>query len=145
MRMSSVQQGAISAEGGWYFYNQSALTFGRTEFRRRWGDRRLEDNWRRSNKARAAFTAPTAAENGEEQQTGDSTATAPERTKEYYLRNLPLTDSLMSLSVSKSANALLGEGKILASRLADTLMAAKSLEKAAAPGNSDIYQGRGTL
>lgn len=129
--------GAISAEGGWYFYNQSALTFGRTEFRRRWGDRRLEDNWRRANKARAAFTAPTSAENGEEQQAGDSTATAPERTKEFYLRNLPLTDSLMSLSVSKSANALLGEGKILASRLADTLMAAKSLEKAAAQGNSD--------
>jgi hypothetical protein len=132
--------GAISAEGGWYFYNQSALTFGRTEFRRRWGDRRLEDNWRRSNKARAAFTAPTAAENGEEQQTGDSTATAPERTKEYYLRNLPLTDSLMSLSASKSANALLGEGKILASRLADTLMAAKSLEKAAAPGNNEYIR-----
>jgi tetratricopeptide (TPR) repeat protein len=130
-------EGAISAEGGWYFYNQSAMTFGRTEFRRRWGDRRLEDNWRRSNKARAAFTAPTTAENGEEQQAGDSTALAPERTKEYYLRNLPLTDSLMSLSVSKSANALLGEGKILASRLSDTLMAAKSLETAAAPGNSD--------
>ncbi len=130
-------QGAISAEGGWYFYNQSALTFGRTEFKRRWGDRRLEDNWRRSNKARAAFTAPSTAENGEEKQTGDSTATAPERTKEYYLRNLPLTDSLMSLSASKSANALLGEGKILASRLSDTLMAAKSLETAAAPGNSD--------
>lgn len=130
-------QGAISAEGGWYFYNQSALTFGRTEFRRRWGDRRLEDNWRRLNKARAAFSAPTPAENGEEQQTTDSTAKAPERTKEYYLRNLPLTDSLMSLSVSKSANALLGEGKILASRLSDTLMAAKSLETAAAPGNSD--------
>ena len=129
--------GAITAEGGWYFYNQSALTFGRTEFKRRWGDRRLEDNWRRSNKARAAFTSPTAAENGEEKQAGDSTATAPERTKEYYLRNLPLTDSLMSLSVSKSANALLGEGKILASRLADTLMAAKSLEEAAARGNSD--------
>ena len=39
----------------------------------------------------------------------------------------------MSLSLSKSAAALLGEGKILATRLADTLMAAKSLEKAAAP------------
>jgi predicted negative regulator of RcsB-dependent stress response len=130
-------QGAISAEGGWYFYNQSALTFGRTEFRRRWGDRRLEDNWRRLNKARAAFTAPTPAENGEEQPTTDSTAKAPERTKEYYLRNLPLTDSLMRLSVSKSANAMLGEGKILASRLADTLLAAKSLATAAAPGNSD--------
>jgi hypothetical protein len=130
-------QGAVSAEGGWYFYNQAALTFGRTEFRRRWGDRRLEDNWQRSNKARVAFTSATLAENGEEKQKEDSTGLAPERTKEYYLRNLPLTDSLMSLSVSKSANALLGEGKILASRLSDTLMAAKSLEAAATPGNSE--------
>ncbi len=130
-------QGAITAEGGWYFYNQAALTFGRTEFRRRWGERRLEDNWRRSNKARVNFTSATLAENGEEKQKSDSTAMTPERTKEYYLRNLPLTDSLMSLSVNKSANALLGEGKILASRLSDTLMAAKSLEAAAAPGNSN--------
>ena len=45
-------QGNIEQEGKWYFYNQAALTFGRTEFRRRWGDRKLEDNWRRSNKAR---------------------------------------------------------------------------------------------
>ena len=51
-------QGNIDQEGKWYFYNQAALTFGRTEFRRRWGDRKLEDNWRRSNKTRA--NAPQA-------------------------------------------------------------------------------------
>jgi tetratricopeptide (TPR) repeat protein len=131
-------QGSISAEGGWYFYNQAALTFGRTEFRRRWGDRKLEDNWRRSNKARVAFTAATTPENGEEQPAGDSTGIAPERTKEYYLRNLPITDSLMNLSVIRSANALLGEGKILALRLSDTIRAAESLEAAAKTGNDDM-------
>ena len=131
-------QGSISAEGGWYFYNQAALTFGRTEFRRRWGDRKLEDNWRRSNKARVAFTAATTPENGEEQPASDSTGKAPERTREYYLRNLPMTDSLMNLSVTKSANALLGEGKILALRLSDTTRAAESLEAAAKTGNDDM-------
>ncbi len=130
-------RGAISAEGGWYFYNQSALTFGRTEFRRRWGDRRLEDNWRRANKARAAFSNNSPSENGEEKEKADSAGVAPDRTKEYYLRNLPLTDSLMSLSVSRSAGALLGEGKILATRLADTLAAATSFEEAARTGNDD--------
>ncbi|MFT7033569.1 MAG: TolA-binding protein [Cyclobacteriaceae bacterium] len=34
----------------WYFYNQSAIDKGRFEFTRVWGDRILEDNWRRSNK-----------------------------------------------------------------------------------------------
>jgi tetratricopeptide (TPR) repeat protein len=130
-------QGTVSAEGGWYFYNQAALTFGRTEFRRRWGDRRLEDNWRRTNRSHATFTAATTAENGEIKSNGDSTGLAPERTREYYLSDLPMTDSLMKLSVEKSALALLGEGKVLASRLADTLMAAKSFEAATARGNSD--------
>ena len=130
-------RGAISSEGGWYFYNQAALTFGRTEFRRRWGDRRLEDNWRRSNKARAAFTGAIQQENGNEAERTDSAGVAPERTKEFYLRNLPLTDSLMQISVMRSSEALLAEGKILASRLNDTLSAAASLEEAAKEGNSD--------
>lgn len=130
-------RGVISAEGGWYFYNQAALTFGRTEFRRRWGDRRLEDNWRRSNKARAAFSGGMQQDNEKVTAQGDSSGVAPERTKEYYMRNLPLTDSLMNLSVRRSAEALLGEGKILASRLNDTLFAAASLEEAAKPGHED--------
>lgn len=128
-------RGAISAEGGWYFYNQAALSFGRTEYRRRWGDRRLEDNWRRLNKTRAAFANNSPAENKEEGQNTDSAGVNPMLTANYYLRNLPLTDSLMSLSVNKSAEALLGEGKILATRLADTLAAATSLEGAATTGS----------
>ncbi len=34
----------------WYFYNPSSVSIGRTEFTRQWGSRKLEDNWRRSNK-----------------------------------------------------------------------------------------------
>ena len=130
-------RGAISAEGGWYFYNQAALTFGRTEFRRRWGDRRLEDNWRRANKTRSVFAPGTQNEADAQKENGDSAGVAPERTKEYYLRNLPLTDSLVKLSVQRSAEALLGEGKVLASRINDTLSAAKSLEAAATTGTDD--------
>ncbi|MCG8319451.1 MAG: methyltransferase [Cytophagales bacterium] len=36
--------------GSWYFYNNSARSIGQNEFRRRWGTRTLEDNWRRVNK-----------------------------------------------------------------------------------------------
>ena len=119
---------SISAEGGWYFYNQSAMTFGRTEFRRRWGTRRLEDNWRRSNKTHVAFGNAASAENNREGEDNDTAAVALDRTREYYLGNLPLTDSLMKESVRKSAEAKLAESKILATRLSDTLRAAESLE-----------------
>jgi predicted negative regulator of RcsB-dependent stress response len=130
--------GTVAAEGGWYFYNQAALTYGRTEFRRRWGERRLEDNWRRSNRTRLAVMPTAPAENGEEAKTDKPGDAAPERSKEYYLANLPLSDSLMNISFQKSADALLAEGKILASRLNDTLMAAESFEAASLKGGSDI-------
>jgi len=35
-------------DNGWYFYNATAKVFGQTTFIRTWGDRPLEDNWRRS-------------------------------------------------------------------------------------------------
>ena len=35
----------------WYFYNKSTIATGKTDFQRKWGKRKLEDNWRRINKA----------------------------------------------------------------------------------------------
>ncbi len=37
--------------GNWYFTNQAAVGRGRTEFKNTWGDRVLEDHWRRSIKS----------------------------------------------------------------------------------------------
>ena len=37
-----------SEDAGWYFYNTTAKVFGQTNFIRTWGNRPLEDNWRRS-------------------------------------------------------------------------------------------------
>jgi len=52
---AKIQQGTtgptVAAEsGGWYIYNQQAKTQGFNEFKKLWGARKLEDDWRRSNK-----------------------------------------------------------------------------------------------
>lgn len=48
----SSRGGSSEAEGGtFYFYNHATVARGKEDFRRRWGERRLEDNWRLSNKA----------------------------------------------------------------------------------------------
>src|SRR5665647_1582204 len=122
-------QGAISAEGGWYFYNQSALTFGRTEFRRRWGDRRLEDNWRRSNKTRVT-TLQSSATSDEASKNRSDTASALLNYKkpEFYLKNLPLNDSLIAVSNEKLANALLNAGKAYSERIFDLPKATETFE-----------------
>lgn len=39
-----------SSTGSWYFYNQQSLNRGSTEFRSKWGNRKLEDYWFISNK-----------------------------------------------------------------------------------------------
>ena len=37
-------------KGKWYFYNSQSLGFGKTEFKKIWGNRQLEDDWRWSSK-----------------------------------------------------------------------------------------------
>lgn len=128
----------IEQEGNWYFYNQTALTFGRTEFRRRWGERRLEDNWRRLNKTRVNIAQGSEIQNETEIQKTDSSATVSDfRKPEFYLRNLPMNDSLLSLSDERIANAYLNAGKAYAEKISDTGRATEFFEKLLSryPGN----------
>lgn len=121
-------QGNIEQEGKWYFYNQSALTFGRTEFRRRWGDRPLENNWRRTNKAMSA--AGQMGDNAEAATAAtDSAGVADYRKPDFYLKNLPLNDSLLAISNEKIAVAYLNAGKAYHEKLSDDERATEMLEK----------------
>ncbi len=122
-------QGNIEQEGKWYFYNQAALTFGRTEFKRRWGERKLEDNWRRANKARVTSAQ---AVNDTEERTGNSQDSAGAvldyKKPEFYLKNLPLNDSLLAESNSRIALAYLNAGKSYYEKLSDQSKATESFE-----------------
>ncbi len=119
----------IAQEGSWYFYNQAALAFGRTEFRKRWGDRRLEDNWRRANRSMTGVQQDAA---GTDDLTGNGNDTAqalPDNKKPaFYLKDLPLTDSLLKISDEKISFAYLNAGKIFDERFSRTTEAATSFE-----------------
>lgn len=122
-------QGNIDQEGKWYFYNQAALTFGRTEFRRRWGDRKLEDNWRRSNKAQVSILQTSSDTDETTKQGTDSSSVMVDYKKpEFYLKDLPLTDSLLNISNEKIANAMLNAGKAYSERIHDPIKATETFE-----------------
>jgi outer membrane protein assembly factor BamD (BamD/ComL family) len=122
-------QGNIDQEGKWYFYNQTALTFGRTEFRKRWGDRKLEDNWRRSNKTRVNNVQASNNQNEPAQQKADTSLAVNDYKKpQYYLKTLPLTDSLIKISNEKIATALLNAGKAYSERIQDPVRATDTFE-----------------
>jgi tetratricopeptide (TPR) repeat protein len=45
------QQASKSGGSIFYFYNPAALSLGANDFKRQWGNRKLEDNWRRSKRS----------------------------------------------------------------------------------------------
>ena len=130
-------QDQIDQEGKWYFYNQSALAFGRTEFRRRWGERRFEDNWRRSNRSIIAIAQEDEETKTDVQKTDTAAAKSDNKNPEFYLQNLPLNDSLLAISNDKVATALLNAGKAYAERINDPAKATETWEslKQRFPGN----------
>ena len=122
-------QGNIDQEGKWYFYNQTALTFGRTEFHKRWGDRKLEDNWRRSNKTRINNIQASNNPNETAKHISDTLVAESDFKKpQFYLKNLPLKDSLIIISNDKIANAMLNAGKAYAERIPDHERATETFE-----------------
>ena len=77
-----------SGGAAWYFYNPSAISFGYSEFISKWGERRLEDNWRRKNKNQIIIDEEN--EGGEEKDV---------YSREYYLEIIPFSDSAKASTV----------------------------------------------
>ncbi len=119
--------GEIGRGGKWYFYNPTALAFGREEFRKRWGNRKLEDNWRISNKQSMAFGTATEDTTALEMNTQQVQATN-KKSRSYYLRQIPLSDSLMAVSQSKRQEGLFESALIFESELNDLDRAIANLE-----------------
>ncbi|MDG1348551.1 MAG: hypothetical protein P8P67_02450, partial [Flavobacteriales bacterium] len=81
------QFGNNTSGGKWYFYNPATLSFGLSEFRKKWGKRKLEDDWRRKDKkVNNTFEIDSIA--------SDSTEVITENKKDpkYYLDKLPKTE-----------------------------------------------------
>jgi tetratricopeptide (TPR) repeat protein len=120
--------GRAEEGGGWYFYNPQTVSYGKAQFTQRWGRRRLEDNWRRQNKAEVSDD-----ELGDFAELVDSTKIIIRETdpmkREYYTQDLPVNDSLMAISHDKIRDALYNAGRIFKSDFSDYPRSAESFEE----------------
>lgn len=124
--------------GGWYFYNPSAISFGFSEFMRKWGRRKLEDNWRLSNKRAVVQlddpgidpTAPSDSVN-KTPASGDKKASTDPKKPETYIAQLPKTPEALAASNKQVANALLNLGYIYKDGLKDYAHSVESFEELA--------------
>ncbi|MBO7292160.1 MAG: tetratricopeptide repeat protein, partial [Bacteroidaceae bacterium] len=170
--VNSLQNGAnqpttntMSGDGSWYFYNQQLINAGKSEFQKKWGSRKLEDDWRRRNKSgfsTSDFGGSSSNEANDEATDNDSGNSDGEETPvdsvalanaddphkiEYYLKQIPLTPEEMETSNEIVAEGLYNMGIILKNDLEDYNAASATfddLEKRFPenPYRLDVYYNR---
>ena len=77
------QTSGASASSSFYFYNATTVAYGKNEFLKLWGDRKLQDNWRHSNQR-----ADIVNTSKEDEETGE-TIKDERFNPETYLASLP--------------------------------------------------------
>ena len=104
--------------GGWYFYNPQAMSMGYAEFLAKWGSRKLEDNWRLSNKQQSNMDMIDEIDgevSADSLMIVDSNAvmmSSNPKDRNYYLQNIPLSPEQIVESNEKISQALYQAGFI---------------------------------
>lgn len=109
--------GSQSGSGrSWYFYNAGMVGSGFQDFKRIWGDRKLEDNWRRSIKTTFEH-GPALGGDSLMAEMGQETSTI--KTLEEYLAELPQTEEEIAAAHHIIIHSLYDIGTIYKERLKD--------------------------
>ncbi len=153
---SAPQEFTLNTDKSWYFYNTATRNAGRTDFQRRWGSRKLEDDWRRRNKASfAAIDEP--GEEDDSADTSDSTEISDEPADsiaaadaspratdphfpEYYLRQIPVTDVQKATANEVIQEGLYNSGLILKDRMEDFSAAQAEWDKLMTRYPDNVYR-----
>ncbi|MFM1875822.1 MAG: hypothetical protein RL266_1559 [Bacteroidota bacterium] len=124
-QLNQTQGNALSTSGtGWYFYNTTALSFGANNFRQKWGDRKREDNWRRSNK-RSNAISNLITEDGDTMQVTAAQLLDPS----FYKKGIPRTKAEKDSANIKIQNAYYDLGTIYKEQLSENQRSIKTFEE----------------
>lgn len=102
----------------WYFYNAQTKNAGLAEFNRLWGRRTLEDLWFLSAKPAAAMLRPPS-QTGDDEEVAEAPKIITQANPEYYLQNLPTTDSAFARLDSIIEPALYHVGMVYSDQLSE--------------------------
>lgn len=123
--------GGGSGRGKWYFYNPTNMAKGQAEFTRVWGQRTLEDDWRRKNKGQKIIAQ--SIKRGEEDEAENLGDTEVSEEKKYdaeeYLKNIPATVQEQLEAHGKIAEALFNVGTIFKESFNDIPSAVQSFNR----------------
>lgn len=118
--------------GSWYFYNPSTLANGYGTFIKKWGRRKLEDNWFLSNKiSMTALTeepVDTSAIPGDTMGGKEIAKSNNPKDRKFYLQNVPTTPEQIKTSTDKIIQAYYNLGFIYIEGLRDYPKSIESFE-----------------
>lgn len=117
--------------GSWYFYNATALQQGQLEFRRVWGNRQLQDNWRRA-QAGGIVTAENTSLSTESNPNAEGEQTAPGFDKEGFIAEfkavVPRDLDMQESYLNEVEMAMFEKARVLRYELANLPMAEEAYE-----------------
>ncbi len=127
--------GQSSGSNAWYFYNPTTVTFGVGEFSKKWGSRKLEDNWRRSEKeqevssAAVEDTTPLDSADSKDNAIAENKGQKNKKDKNYYLKNIPFTAEALTKSNTKIIDAYYNIGSIYKEQLLNYTKSVETFEE----------------
>ncbi|MGC9150309.1 MAG: tetratricopeptide repeat protein [Microbacter sp.] len=118
---------AYNTNRSWYFYNPMAVEAGKAQFRSKWGNRTLADNWRISLQNLSAPVSDTTSLSSAASSSSSNSAQLSDSVS-TYLAQLPLTSKAMEASNQLIGNDLLQMAFIYETKLADPQKAVETLQ-----------------
>lgn len=140
---------AVNTDKSWYFYNAHARNAGRIEFQRTWGNRKLEDDWRRRNKTSFSFSDEDTAETELSDNKSDADTMSSSgagfvaddpHTPEYYLRQIPRTEAERKMAHRAIQDGLYNMGIVLKNKFEDHAAARRQLLRLLNEYPDNIYR-----
>lgn len=128
------QLNSFNKESGsnWYFYNVQAMGIGYNEFVRKFGERKLEDNWRRSNKQSFGNSTETTEiepiEDGKPQTDSAGKVVSLDKRKQEMMKSIPADQEAIDKSTGKIIEAYYNVGLIYREQLDDPAASAAAFE-----------------
>lgn len=121
-------QGGKQNQGKFYFYNISSLGYGRNDFRNRWGERTLEDDWRWSNKNRMQASGNDLAGTANGPGSLEEASSEERFSADYYLERIPTEESYIDSLRAERNFANYQLGLIYKEKFGENALAAARLE-----------------
>ncbi len=149
---NKTQSFQLNTDKSWYFYNTMSKNQGKTEFQRRWGARKLEDDWRRRNKSSFSFDSEDEDSESEDLSAAEANDSVSAEDKEaldkasdphnveYYLSQIPSTPEEIQTSNDVIQEGLYNMGLILKDKLDDYVAARKEFNELDTRYPDNVYR-----